>query len=486
MTMSAVGNPAVGGGTAPIATTTTPGIVMPDGTTILVAPTGKINVPIATNAVPGLVQTDGTSVFMTGSVLSAHGATIATPTTAGIVKPDGTIITVDGTGLITVPKCSHTAFGVCETDGTSITAASGVISATPPPIATAAANGVVHPDGTIITVDGTGLITVPKASAAVFGVAEAGTNINVSGGVLSVNTATSGQLGLVQPDGTSILVSSGNISVPTATSTVLGLVKPDGTTIQNTAGAISARIATPTLSGIVIPDGVIITVDGFGHITVPKATASIFGVVEPDGSTITASGGVLTAATATSSTLGIVEPDNTTITISGGVISAVGGSGALTLLQTLSPSGVNSVTSNSLPQSYTHLMIVLDLTLTAGLLQMRFNGDTGARYAFSAATQTGATAGSLSSTGATIFQLNPSGQLIVGGNLTLPRYSVSQVHHRLMGVLSNSGTLPTVAPLMISFAGLYAPSAAAAITTITIFGSSTNTITGTISIYGMS
>jgi hypothetical protein len=46
-----------------------------------------------------------------------------------VVKPDGTIITVDGSGDITVPKASSSVFGVVEVDGTSITATGGVISA---------------------------------------------------------------------------------------------------------------------------------------------------------------------------------------------------------------------------------------------------------------------------------------------------------------------------------------------------------------------
>lgn len=56
---------------------------------------------------------------------------IATNSVAGIVKPDGIIITVSGSGAITVPQISSTTFGVGKVDGTTITASSGVITAAP-------------------------------------------------------------------------------------------------------------------------------------------------------------------------------------------------------------------------------------------------------------------------------------------------------------------------------------------------------------------
>lgn len=105
--------------------------------------------------------------------------------------------------------------------------------------------------------------------------------------------ATTSAIGHVKPDGTIITVDvNGAITVPIATTSIKGVVKPDGTTITIDGngvitGTSTTPIATTTVAGKVMPDGTVITVDGAGHITVPIATTSIKGVVKPDGTTIT-------------------------------------------------------------------------------------------------------------------------------------------------------------------------------------------------------
>lgn len=95
-----------------------------------------------------------------GAVPSAYTLPAATTSVLGGVIPDGTIITVDGSGHITVP-----------------TATSSVL-------------GVVKPDGTIIT-DTAGVITVAKASNSAFGVVEVdNTSITASSGVISTGFIT--------------------------------------------------------------------------------------------------------------------------------------------------------------------------------------------------------------------------------------------------------------------------------------------------------
>lgn len=67
------------GSAASIASTSVPGLVMPDGTTItLDAETGAIAVPFATSNAKGLVQPDGTSITINNGVISASGGAIAT------------------------------------------------------------------------------------------------------------------------------------------------------------------------------------------------------------------------------------------------------------------------------------------------------------------------------------------------------------------------------------------------------------------------
>lgn len=71
-----------------------------------------------------IVKTDGTNYFTERGRMP-----LATTSVPGLVAPDGTIITVSS-GAITVPKASSSVFGVVEVDGTTITASGGVISST--------------------------------------------------------------------------------------------------------------------------------------------------------------------------------------------------------------------------------------------------------------------------------------------------------------------------------------------------------------------
>lgn len=90
----------------PLATTSTPGKVKPDGTTILVNENGVISaavpVSIATVDNAGIVKPDGTTILIDaeGTIRAAVEVAIATLQAAGIVKPDGTTITIDNDGTI--------------------------------------------------------------------------------------------------------------------------------------------------------------------------------------------------------------------------------------------------------------------------------------------------------------------------------------------------------------------------------------------------
>ena len=251
----------------PTATTSSLGLVKPDNTTITIDGTGTLTsiLPPATSSTLGVVRANDGSISITAGVISA---VTATSSNRGIVRPDGTTTTVDGTGIISavIPIGTAGTPGIVRPDGTTIVmgAGAGVLTATGliAP-ATTAAIGAVRPDGTTITIDGSGIISA---------VIPTGT----------VPTATSSTLGLVRPDNTTMTVSSGVLSAvfPDATSTTLGKVRPDNTTMTVSSGVLSAVIPTATTStlGAVRPDNSSITVNGSGVLSVaasiPKLSTS--------------------------------------------------------------------------------------------------------------------------------------------------------------------------------------------------------------------
>lgn len=91
---------------------------LPDGTTIYitddVSPDG---LPLATTTKPGVVQPDGNTINVdqNGVISAAAEVPIATTTTAGKVKPDGTTISVNSSGTIsanaTVPIATTNIVG---------------------------------------------------------------------------------------------------------------------------------------------------------------------------------------------------------------------------------------------------------------------------------------------------------------------------------------------------------------------------------------
>lgn len=205
----------------PIATTTEPGAVQPDGTTITIAD-GVIsyNLPAATNTTLGGVIIDkdgGLEVTDTGKVsVKASALPIASDTTLGAIKvPANSGLEVSATGELTVktsemPVASTTQLGVVQVgDGLSVTAA-GVLSvnSTTLPVATATTLGVVKVgDGLSVTAAGVLSVnstTLPVATTTSLGAVKVGDGLSVtSAGVLSVNsttlpTATKLKTGVVQ------------------------------------------------------------------------------------------------------------------------------------------------------------------------------------------------------------------------------------------------------------------------------------------------
>ena len=248
-----------------------------------------------------------------------------------------------------IPDTSSTVFGLAKVDGTTITAAAGVISAAAGatganPTATAGPAAVNGSAATFMRSDGAP--AVQKASAAQFGIVEVdGTTITAAAGVISAvggatganPTATAGPAA-VNGSAATFMRSDGAPAIQKATAAQFGIVEVDGTTIISTGGIISAVVAGLPPGDIVLPNGDILvgnvsnvaaavamsgdaTISNAGVVSIPRAGAATFGLVEVDNTTITSAAGVISAAAATSSTPGVVQIDNISIHISGGKIA---------------------------------------------------------------------------------------------------------------------------------------------------------------------
>ena len=200
--------------------------------------------PDATTSVKGLV-TVGTGINIASGVISIDPLPVATASTLGAVKP-GTNMAVDGTGAlsVTIPDATASTKGIVKIDTASgLTISSGTLSAA---VASNSGWGLVKV-GSNLVVDGSGNLSVPNATTTVLGAVKVdGTSVTVdANGLISVGAvgdATTSTKGIVQI-GSGLNVSSGVVSLATATSGALGLVKPDGTTITATGGVLSVNTA---------------------------------------------------------------------------------------------------------------------------------------------------------------------------------------------------------------------------------------------------
>lgn len=105
VTIDADGTIHTGEATTPIATTATAGKVKPDGSTISVTQDGTISTNdfVGTQAeLDEVLESlpNGTTIYITDDNAEDGGVPIATPLTAGKVRPDGTNISIDATGLL--------------------------------------------------------------------------------------------------------------------------------------------------------------------------------------------------------------------------------------------------------------------------------------------------------------------------------------------------------------------------------------------------
>ena len=258
------------------ATTTELGAVKIDGSSITINGTGVISSVVPTAGVGaggtlGGVKVDGSTISINGSGVISSTYTLPTANTSvlGGVKIDGSTITING---------------------------SGVISATPYslPTATTSVLGGVKIDNVTVNINGSGVISVPKATTSSLGVVYVNPNtaspltVDVNG-MLNVGVATSLKAGVVRPDNTTITVDgTGIVSVPKASTNILGVVQRKGSSVGLTIdvdGGITCNLAgylypgvvftNTATSGLAINTGAIsLVVSGSGSVVVPSNGAS--------------------------------------------------------------------------------------------------------------------------------------------------------------------------------------------------------------------
>ncbi len=134
------------------------------------------------------IATDGSNYFSQRGVGSgsSYVAVTATTSSLGVVKPDGTTINVSS-GVISAPTATSSVLGLVKPDGTSITNTAGVISVA---TATTSVAGLVKPDGSSITISG-GVITAASAVTSLTTVGSAGA-ASLSAGVLNIPVYSGG------------------------------------------------------------------------------------------------------------------------------------------------------------------------------------------------------------------------------------------------------------------------------------------------------
>ena len=258
------------------------------------------------------------------------------------------------------------------------------------------------------------------------------------------------------------------------------------------------------------------------------ATTTNYGWVTPDDTSLVKDGAAAirtlgssvdttTKALNPSTTLGDIEYRSSTantntrlgIGSSGQVLSVSGGvpawstlsSGGLTLIATASPSSASTVSFTSIPTTYKHLMIVtsnIQQSDSSRYWSMRFNNDSGGNYNIKGVAFTNTTVNSVYDAGVTSIGSSysnapiPSSRDISSPLLGQHSNSTINIYNYASTTLTrtydyfswgyNGGAAQNVNAVI---GGAYA-STGTAITQIDFIRSSTQTISGTIQLYGVS
>jgi hypothetical protein len=223
----------------------------------------------------GIVEVDGTSITATGGVISATGSSGANPSaTAGPAAINGVATTfMRSDAAPAVQKASAAQFGIVEVDGTTVTAAAGVIS-TPGGHNPTATAGPVAVNGSAYTfMRSDGAPAIQKATNAAFGIVEGdGTTITCVAGVASVlSTAALTVASITFGSGTPLNDYEEGIWTPTDASGV-GLVFTGVTCLYRRIGKlifIAMNITYPTTA-----DGTNAAVGGLPYTVATGVSAS--------------------------------------------------------------------------------------------------------------------------------------------------------------------------------------------------------------------
>jgi hypothetical protein len=330
--------------TLPIARNNVLGGVMVDGVTIGVQSDGTIfaipqySLPVATASTLGGVKIGSNiSVTADGTISvtfpAAYTLPVANASILGGVK-QGANVTIDGDGTIsvaatyTLPTATTLSLGGVKVDGSTITIASGVISATQYSLPTASAGtlGGVKIGANISISNGTISVaapyslpsTLPATMIATDSGHEFVTDTEITNWNAAYSTSLTPYLPLTGGNISGSLTVGNNTVITAATISTQHVALADSanavtwSAVSGKPGTFAPPIATTTTLGGV-KQGSNITIDGTGVINatytyvLPQATTSILGGVMPDGTIITNTSGAITVAIATSTAFGVVK-----------------------------------------------------------------------------------------------------------------------------------------------------------------------------------
>jgi len=170
-------------------------------------------------------------------------------------------------------------------------------------------------------------------------------------------------------------------------------------------------------------------------------------------------------------------------------------SGSMTLISTANPSGANTISFTSIPTTYKQLYLVWNLyhNSSSEYLYIRLNNNSGGDYYSKGITVTNNTLSYATATGSTGFgdsdtlaPVDDSNSSSAGhryqGYMTIEQANEAVTHninYTTFGRSNSGGLFGNITT------GVYAPATPAAITRLDFIRSSTQTITGTVLLYGV-
>ena len=206
------------------------------------------------------IQIDGSSVTATYNS-QTRSYSLPGGATLGLVSSGGTTSLVynnsvrDGHSTKTVKLKSgeNYVFSITQLANITITAGNGIdVSGNTVGCTAAVAGndgtaeaGVVRPDSTFFVVDGTGFMTLKRASTTRAGVARFnGDYFTVDCGIVAPKIATTSQIGVAKFNSSYFTVSSGNVTPKTGTTSTAGILQL-ATTTEATTGTNTSKAVTP-------------------------------------------------------------------------------------------------------------------------------------------------------------------------------------------------------------------------------------------------